>query len=284
MTFTGKHPMKMSTASFCAVASVLLGGASAMAQTPTISTSPLNTAPPAAGSTSVTFPPALDVPDNYRLNVEDTINIEVVRHGDVSRSVRIPADGRVRLLRLQSPVLVQGKTCAEVVDELTRRLQTEGKLRLRPGQVSVSVAAMRPRRVYIRGNAIGNREVDLKNNWRITELVAEIGGVPQPDRLVVTRIQNADKNLRPEPINFDLAQALNHPDSPQNIPLLEGDTLFLQAPQVKRLVIEGEGPRGAKEMDERLTPASGPHRHRLFAHRGDRRPPPCQIVALFQTR
>ena len=193
----------------------------------------------------------VSVPDNYRLGTEDTISIEVLRHADVTRSVRIPADGRVRLLRLNAPLLVQGKTCAEVSDELTRRLQSEGKLRLRPGQVSVSVVAMRPRRVYVRGNAITGREMDLKNNWHISEMVAEMGGVPQPNRITAT-LQNADLSVRPEPIKVDLAEALGHPASPDNLLLKEGDTLILQAPQVKRLIVTGTGPLGAREMDERF--------------------------------
>ncbi len=265
--------MKLSNALTGTLSIAFLCGASAWAQTAAPSASPAGggtslptpvaplSAPPASltpsGSPSSTtsgnlLPAAVDVPDNYQLNVDDTINIEVARHGDVSRGVRIPVDGRVRLLRLNAPVLVVGKTCAQVADELTQRLQSEGKLRLRPGQVTVSVAAMRPHRIYIRGNMISNREVNLVSGWRVSELVAEIGGVPDPKKAIVTRIQNSDKSLRPEPVVIDLAHAINTPDSPDNILLMEGDTFYMQGAQNKRLIVIGEGPRGTKEADERV--------------------------------
>lgn len=244
----------LSVTFLCGISSVALAQTTAPSASPSVGGTLLPASPTATTSTTPAplLPVAVDVPDNYKLNVEDTINIEVARHSDVSRGVRIPVDGRVRLLRLNAPILVVGKTCAEVADELTQRLQTEGKLRLRPGQVTVSVAAMRPRRVYIRGNMVGNREVNLVSGWRVSELVAEIGGVPDPSRAIVTRIQNPDKNLRPEPVVIDLAHAINSPESKDNIPLLEGDTFYMQGAQNKRLVIIGEGPRGTKEVDDRL--------------------------------
>ncbi|MES2461594.1 MAG: polysaccharide biosynthesis/export family protein, partial [Armatimonadota bacterium] len=101
--------------------------------------------------------PTLAVPDNYRLDTDDTILIDVARHADVSRSLRIPTDGYVRLPRLLKPVQARGKTVAELTDLLSERLVSEGRLVLRPGQVSVAVSGLRARRVFIRGSAAGGK-------------------------------------------------------------------------------------------------------------------------------
>jgi protein involved in polysaccharide export with SLBB domain len=188
-----------------------------------------------------------DVPDNYRLDTDDTILIDVARHTDVSRSVRIPADGTIRLPRLLSPVQARGKTSAELSDLITEKLVSEGKLVLRPGQVTVAVTGLRLRRVFIRGSAVGGKIYDLKNDDHISEVIAAVGGVTQPERLtaVITGPQ------RSAPVTVNLDAALNTPGSPDNIALLEGDTLTIDAPRKIRFFVEGEGPRGMKEFDQR---------------------------------
>lgn len=188
------------------------------------------------------------VPADYRLDTGDTILINVARHPDVSVSVPIIADGQFHLLRLNGPVSARGKTCGELADELAKRLSDEGKLRLYPGQVSVVVTAARVRRIYVRGNAVGGKDLDLKPGLRISELAAMIGQVPQPDR-VQAYLTNPN---RPAPVKVDLFAALNDPGSPQNVPILEGDTLTIDQPNKLRLFVEGEGPRGAHEVDERF--------------------------------
>jgi len=135
-----------------------------------------------------------------------------------------------------------------LIDEVTTKLTTEGKLVLHPGQVSVVVVGLRMHRVYIRGNAVHGSEFDLKDGWRLDDLVAILGGVPQPDRVTV----ELTNPKRIAPVTIDLATALLNPASPANLLLQEGDTLTINGPQVKRLMIKGEGPRGLHEVDERF--------------------------------
>jgi protein involved in polysaccharide export with SLBB domain len=211
------------------------------------SNSPGETPPPVSSSERLPGT-AIEVPDNYRLDTGDVILIDVLRHGDVSRTIRIPADGLVRLPRLAGPLSVRGKTCNQLIEEISGKLVNEGKLVLRPGQVNVSVTEMRMRRVYVRGNAGRTGEFDLKNGWRITELMAIIGTPAQPER-VKARLLNPE---RPEPVTVNLSGALADPDSADNIALKEGDTLVLEQPRNKRFFVKGEGPRGMHELDERF--------------------------------
>ncbi len=187
--------------------------------------------------------------DEYTLDTDDIIAIEVTRHGDVSRTVKIPTDGKLRLSRLTTPITVRGTTCAGLVTKLTEALQKEGKLKLRPGQVQVSLLERRPRRVYLRGNAVGGTQLDLINGWRVSELLAAAGRTFQPDR--VTAILTNPR--RSAPLSIDLGAIEKSPDGPANLVLQEGDTLTISLPSPKRLFVTGVGvPLGEHEMDERF--------------------------------
>lgn len=215
----------------------------------------------------------LVVPTDYKLDTDDVVQIEVDRHGYLNRAVRVPIDGALRLPRLLTPLPVRGLTCAQLAERLTEALQKEGKLRLRPGQVQVALVGARVRRIYVRGNATWGRDLDLKNGWRVTELLTLLGGIPQPDRITARLINPA----RPAPLTLDITAILKNPEHPQNVVLLEGDTLTIDQPLRKRLFIKGEGPRGLHEIDERfglrtvlaqfgytVTNASGDLRHVLL--------------------
>jgi protein involved in polysaccharide export with SLBB domain len=186
---------------------------------------------------------------DYILDTDDVISIDVQRHPDVTKILKVPADGKLRLPRLKNPVTVRGLTCAGLVTKLTDVLQTEGKLRLRPGQVQVSLQERRPRRVYLRGNAVGGTQLDLINNWRVSELLAAAGRTFQPERVTVI----LTNPRRPQPLPINLSAIEKTPDGPENLTLQEGDTLTINLPRPKRLFVTGIGVAlGEHELDERF--------------------------------
>jgi protein involved in polysaccharide export with SLBB domain len=202
--------------------------------------------PPPPDAIAPTGVPLGDVSPDYRLDTDDAVTINVMRHTYIAGTFKIPPDGLLRLPRLVTPVMARGKTCSELADEITGKLKTEGKLVLRPGQVSVTPFMTRKRRVLVRGNAVGGREYELQNGWRIADLVAYMGSIPQPDR-VKARLTSP---RRPEPLVVNLNAALADPTSSANILLQEGDTLTVEMPRRKRLLITGEAPRGEREFDD----------------------------------
>ncbi|MBC8140107.1 MAG: polysaccharide biosynthesis/export family protein [Armatimonadetes bacterium] len=225
-----------------------LGGGDAPAPVNTTPmTVPANVPTPvASGGADASFTSNLA---SYRLDTGDTVSITVDRHGDVSRNVTLMADATILLPRFGKPIMARGMTCAELSAAVFKALNTPDNFKLKPGQVTVALVAGRTRRVFVRGNAVRGGDFDLKNGWRVTELAAIMGGVPQPDRVTVS-ISNA---LRPAPITVDLASALASDVSPANILLMEGDTLIVNQPQNKVFFVKGEGPRGKQEVDERFT-------------------------------
>ena len=202
----------------------------------------------APAQSALTVAPGTDL-GTYRLDTGDTVSISVERHGDVSRTVTLLADATVMLPRMDKPIAARGMTCAELSSAVHKMLNTPRNFVLKPGQVTVSLVGGRVRRVFVRGNAVRGGDFDLRNDWRVTELVAIMGGIPQPDRVRVS-LTNAK---RPAPVTIDLAAALASESSPANLALMEGDTIIVNGPQNKILFVKGEGPRGRHEVDERFT-------------------------------
>jgi protein involved in polysaccharide export with SLBB domain len=225
----------------------------ALAQT--AQTTPVNR--PAVGGSATPAAPPTNVPflagpeqvaEDYRLDTEDSISVDILRHPDVSRTLRIPPDGMVRMPRVSSAIRARGLTVAELAQDISQKLQSEGKLRLRPGMVSVSVVTPRPRLVYLTGSAGKNTYLPLQNGWRVREIVSATGGIANPER-VRAEINNPK---RPGSVKFDLQRALSEPESADNVLLMEGDTVALHLPEAKRLFVKGEGPRGEHGLDERF--------------------------------
>lgn len=188
------------------------------------------------------------VPLDYRLDIGDTIRIAVMRHDVVGGNFLVPPDGLLRLTRVETPINARGKTCPDLVKEVSHLLTTEGKLRLRPNAVTVAVVAPRLRRVYVRGSAIRTADIDLRPDLTIAQLITLVGMPSLPVDRTSALLTNPK---RPVPIPINLDAALNTPGSPDNVALLEGDTLSVDAPRTVRLLVEGEGPRGQHEIDHR---------------------------------
>lgn len=231
--------LAMPVAGFAQVSTPLGGSDGAAAPAP---------ATPAQPSPVATTQITADV-STYRLDTGDSVSVVVERHNDVSRTVPLLADATVFLPRMEKPIAARGMTCAELAEAIRKSLNNPRAFVLKPGQVNVSLASQRIRRVFVRGNAVRGGDYDLKNGWRVTELVAILGTIPQTDRVRVT-LTNPQ---RPAPVTIDLAAALGSESSPANVPLIEGDTLVIEGPRKKYLNIKGEGPRGQQEVDERYT-------------------------------
>ena len=188
----------------------------------------------------------LTIPADYRIDIGDAVSVSTPPPWNINATVSVPVDGMLRLPRLKAPVYARLRTCTELAEAL--RLAWSHQLKIKPGQVTVGIAAMRARRVLVQGNGAANGEVALQPGWRIANLVATLGGNPFPERLTVTITNPA----RSAPVKVDLAAAVQSPDGPENAALLEGDTITILQPKTIRLLIEGEGPRGMHNVDARF--------------------------------
>jgi len=194
--------------------------------------------------------PAEALRPDYRLDTGDTVQITVTRHEDHNRTVPLLADATVMLPRMEKPLVARGMTTTELADAVRKALSHPRGFVLRPGQVNVQLVSARVRRIYVRGNAVRGGDFDLRNDWRVTELLAIVGSIPQPER-VTARLTNPKRDGA---VSVDLLKAIDEPGGPANLRLQEGDTLTLDLPKNRIFFVKGElSQKGEHQLDERFT-------------------------------
>lgn len=108
----------------------------------------------------------------YRVGPEDVINITVARHTEFSGEYLVPPDGTLNL-STAGRIEVTGKTLDDIAAEIAGNLNS----RIKDPEVTVTLKAARPQRVYVIGAVAKPGSYDAKPGWRITEAVAAAGGL-----------------------------------------------------------------------------------------------------------
>jgi len=159
------------------------------------------------------------VDDAYRVGVEDELSISVWREPDLSTDVIVRPDGMITL-PLINDVPVTGLTTKALQGLLTDKL----KQFLVTPQVTVSVRAMKSRKVYLIGQVVRpGVSVLACPNKTVLELLVEAGGLApfaKVNRIYVLRNSNgAEKRIA-----FNYKTALKGAD---NLQLEPGDVVVV---------------------------------------------------------
>jgi polysaccharide biosynthesis/export protein len=185
----------------------------AMAQT-----SPGRPAPDSLGATA----PRTPLPDDYRIGPGDTLQISVWREPEASvPSAVVRPDGYISMPLLKQ-IEVAGVTPTELERKITERL-TEY---INAPDVTVVVAQINSKRVYIVGAA--RREGPLAYTYRMTvmQALSEAGGLTdyaKRKKIYVLRAENGKEYQLP--FNYD--EVIRGERTEQNIQLLPGDTIII---------------------------------------------------------
>ena len=86
--------------------------------------------------------------DRYRIGFQDTIDVQVYRHGDLNRRVQVNPDGTINLFRLDQPIVAACKTDIELANDIAKAYEKDY---LRNPQVSVAVVERRSQVVTVIG-------------------------------------------------------------------------------------------------------------------------------------
>ena len=137
-----------------------------------------------------------DVPTTYTLGPEDSFTVTVLKHPEFSGELQVDPDGMIDL-----PAIGKLSVLNKTIDDVRRYIITQLSARLQHPDVSVMI---RPRihRVYILGAVHSPGIVDLKANWRVTEVLAAVGGL----------------SVEPGDCTASLMRANNGQQIPLNIP------------------------------------------------------------------
>jgi polysaccharide export outer membrane protein len=138
-------------------------------------------------STTVSTKPAGDGSDRYRIGYQDTLDIQIFNHPNLSRRSQVNPDGTINLFRLHDPIVAVCKTELELASEIAKAYEKDY---LRDPEVSV-VAVERKSQVVTVIGAVkkpGSFYIDKR-----TQLLPLLGFAEGPDtehagtRLIVFR-------------------------------------------------------------------------------------------------
>lgn len=168
--------------------------------------------------------------DQIRVTVKDFAEFNV-------DNVAIPPDGEVSL-PYYGTVRVGGKTTAQVEALLRGILLRE----LKQPRVSVAITKFRELvvgRVYLLGTVATPGPIEIREGFRLTELLAAAGGLGgRVDEKVATLSRPGQPAIR-----LDLAAAIAQPNSAANLRLQPDDVISIAPIAPGRIVVAGDVPR-----------------------------------------
>lgn len=110
--------------------------------------------------------------NRYRIGFQDTLDIRVFRHDELSQTVSVNADGTIRLFRIDNPVVAVCKT----ERELAYTIETLYKNHLKKPQVNVRAVEQRSQPFAVMGAVEKPGSFFLNNKVRLIQLLSLAGG------------------------------------------------------------------------------------------------------------
>lgn len=167
----------------------------------------------------------------YRVGPEDVLRVRVARHEALGGEVVVLQDGRV-VLPVVGSLTVMGLTVEEIRAQVVKGLR---KKLVNP-EVSVEVAQPRPQRVFVSGAVKASQALDLKEGWRVTEALANAGGLLlRPELARGTLFRLPDKT-----ITLNLSRIYIEQDATANLRLQPGDVIDVQEAPTVRIYVGGQ--------------------------------------------
>lgn len=178
-----------------------------------------NSAPPAAGSTSVPIPATND-PD-YVIGAPDVLNINVWKEPELTSTVPVRPDGKISL-PLLNDVKAEGLTPMQLTTALTEQL----KKYVSEPRVTVVVTAVNSKSFYIVGEVGRAGSYPLLANQTVLQALSSAGGFTQFANLKNIHIlRNSNGKQVKYPFNY--REVLKGKKQEQNFTLKPGDTIVV---------------------------------------------------------
>ncbi|BCM94354.1 hypothetical protein IAD21_06261 [Abditibacteriota bacterium] len=174
----------------------------------------------------------------FKLQAGDVLAVQVANHPEMSAAtVAVAANGQLNL-PVVGALTAQGKTIGQVSAAIQHAYSTQLK---RP-QVSVTLVSSVARQLVVRGAVGKPGPVDVRNDLRLSEVIAASGGL-MVDGVAITgneaqaTLVRGKMAARP----LDLGMALAVPQSPANLTLKAGDVINVTARPLVSVALAGDG-------------------------------------------
>ena len=161
------------------------------------------------------------MPREYYINKGDVLEISVWQIADLNRDVIVRPDGKISY-PLIGEIKVEGKTPLELTGEMKERLSYF----IKEPNVLVGVKSFGGKNVYVLGEVVNPGLYRFTFNSRLIELVSMAGGYTEDAVITNTKVVRGGID-NPEIISVNLAKLISKGDVRQNIPIQEGDIIYV---------------------------------------------------------
>jgi polysaccharide export outer membrane protein len=152
---------------------------------------------------------------------EDVLNVNVWKEPEVSGSVPVRPDGKISL-PLLNDVQAAGLTPMQLMSDLTERL----KKFITDPRVTVTVATVNSRKVYVLGEVARPGAVSLAPEMTVLQALTSAGGptvYAKAAKMYVLRKENGSQTK----LAFNYKEVVKGRNTEQDIPLRPGDTVVV---------------------------------------------------------
>jgi polysaccharide export outer membrane protein len=158
---------------------------------------------------------------DYIIGPEDTVEVQVWKNPDLSRTVTVRPDGKISL-PLIGDVQAAGQTAAQLTEAVTEKLKTYYK---EPAQVTVIVTQVNSYAIYVLGEVKGQGKHVVRSGTTFLQAISLAGGfTPFASKNKITlRRRNADGKESSIPVRYRDVLA----GQQDNLILKPGDTIIV---------------------------------------------------------
>lgn len=169
--------------------------------------------------------PLFSFAEEYTVSTGDVLIITVYDNDDLKTTVRVSDEGTI-VVPLLGKVMVKGLSITHISEKLTAMF-ADGYLK--NPQVNVFIEEYRGQKVVILGQINQPGLYELQGTTSLLELLSKAGGVTTDagSKAIIKRKAPKDKSASNDIVVVDMINLLEKGDLSQNIPILDGDNIFI---------------------------------------------------------
>ena len=156
------------------------------------------------------------------IGIDDVLDISVYNHPEMTTTVRVDNQGKVTL-PLINEVKVQGLTVSEATARVAQLL-SDGYI-LRP-QVNIFVKNFREQKASVLGQVTKPGVYDISPKTTLLELISLAGGLT-PEAGDTVTLKHDGKGSKDLEMKIELNRLVNQGDASLNVPIKDGDSIFI---------------------------------------------------------
>lgn len=183
----------------------------------------------------------------YIVGEGDVLRITVYEHADLTTTERVSGDGTI-IFPLIGQVNVKGLTLSEISQKIADLL-SDGYI-VNP-QVNIFIQEFRSKKAFIMGEVNKPGLHVLHGTTTFLELLSEAGGLTENagDRAILKR-RLSSSDLQEKIIAIDLKRLIEKGDTSMDIPIMDGDSVYITKAGVFYVTGEVKKPASYKYEEE----------------------------------